>query len=62
MLKFNRFKSINLGDFNATMGMDSLSNGAWDNILGANTSSIVKPNANGELQGLSKKGPSGKFA
>ena len=49
MLKSNRFKSINLGDFNATIGMDSKSNGAWDNILGANNSSIVKTNANGEL-------------
>ena len=49
MLKFNRFKSINLGDFNATIGMDSKSNGAWDDILGANNSSIVKTNANGEL-------------
>ena len=49
MLKFNRFKSINLGDFNATIGMDSKSNVAWDDILGANNSSIVKTNANGEL-------------
>ena len=49
MLKFNRFKSINLGDFNATIGMDSKSNGAWDDILGSNNSSIVKTNANGEL-------------
>ena len=48
MLKFNRFESINLGGFDATIGMDSKSNGAWDDILGANNS-IVKRNANGEL-------------
>ena len=29
--------------------MDSKSNGAWDDILGANNSSIVKTNANGEF-------------
>ena len=48
MLKYNRFKSINLGDFNATIGSDSKSSGAWDDILGSNNSSIVKTNANGE--------------
>ena len=49
MLKFNRFKSINPGDFNTTIGMDSKSNGAWNDVLGANNSSSVKTNANGEL-------------
>ena len=48
MLKFNRFKSINLGDFNATIGMDSKKSGAWDDILGFNNSSIVSTNNNGE--------------
>ena len=48
MLKFNRFKSINLGDYNATIGMDSKCSGAWDDILGSNNSSIVRTNANGE--------------
>ena len=48
MLKFNRFKSINLGDYNATIGMDSKSSGAWDDILGFNNSSIVSTNTNGE--------------
>ena len=48
MLKYNRFKSILLGDLNATIGMDSKSSGAWDNILGSNNSSINKTNANGE--------------
>ena len=48
MLKYNRFKSIILGDFNATIGMDSKSSGAWDDTLGSNNSSIVKTNANGE--------------
>ena len=48
MLKYNRFKSINLGDFNATIGMDSKNSGAWDEILGYNNSSIVKTNPNGE--------------
>lgn len=48
MLKYNRFKSINLGDFNATVGMDSKRSGAWDDILGFNNSSIVSTNTNGE--------------
>ena len=45
MLQYNRFKSINLGDFNATIGMHSKRSGAWDDILGFNgfnNSSIVK--------------------
>ena len=49
MLKYNRFKSINLGDYNATIGMDSKSSGAWDDVLGFNNSSLVNTNANGEL-------------
>ena len=49
MLTFNRFKSINLGDFNATIGMDSKDSGAWGNILGSNNSSLLKTNINGEL-------------
>ena len=48
MLKFNRFKSIFLGDFNATIGMDSKNSGAWDNVLGSNNSSVNKTNENGE--------------
>ena len=48
MLKYNRFKSINLGDFNATIGMDSKQSGAWDDILGFNNSAIVNTNTNGE--------------
>ena len=49
MLKYKRFKTISLGDFNATVGMDSKESGAWDEILGFNNSSLVKTNANGEL-------------
>ena len=48
MLKFNRYKSIFLGDFNATIGMDSKNSGAWDSILGSNNSSVNKTNENGE--------------
>ena len=48
MLKFNRFKSINLGDFNASIGMDSKNSGAWDNVLGSNNSSNLETNGNGE--------------
>ena len=48
-MKHNRFKSIFLGDFNATIGMDSKNSGAWDEVLGFNNSSIVKTNENGEL-------------
>ena len=48
MLKYNRFKSINLGDFNATIGMDSKQSGAWEDILGFNNSAIVNTNTNGE--------------
>ena len=48
MLKFNRFKSIFLGDFNATIGMDSKNSGAWDSVLGSNNSSVNKTNENGE--------------
>jgi len=49
MLKFNRYKSIFLGDFNATIGMNSKCCGAWDDILGANNSSENDTNGNGEL-------------
>ena len=49
MLKYNRFKSVNLGDFNATIGMDSKDSGAWDDILGSNNSARVNTNTNGEL-------------
>ena len=49
MLKYNRFKSIYLGDFNATIGMDSKTTGAWDDILGSNNSSRINTNTNGEL-------------
>ena len=48
MLKFNRFKSIFLGDFNATIGMDSKNSGAWDSVLGSNSSPVNKTNENGE--------------
>ena len=48
MLKYNRFKSINLGDFNASIGMDSKNSGAWDNVLGSNNSSHLETNSNGE--------------
>jgi len=48
MIKYNRFKSILLGDFNATIRMDSKTSGAWDDILGFNNSSINDTNANGE--------------
>ena len=48
MLKFNRYKSIFLGDFNATIGMNSKNSGAWDDVLGANNSSENVTNGNGE--------------
>ena len=48
MIKYNRFKSILIGDFKATTGMDSKDSGAWDDILGFNNSSINNTNANGE--------------
>ena len=48
MIKYNRFKSILLGDFNATIGMDAKNSGAWDDILGYNNSSINLTNDNGE--------------
>ena len=48
MLKFNRYKSIFLGDFNATIGMNSKNSGAWDDVLGANNSSENDTNGNGE--------------
>ena len=40
----NRFKSIFLGDFNATVGMDSRNSGVWDGVLGFINSSNVKTN------------------
>ena len=48
LLEFKRFKSVFLGDFNATVGMNSKLSGAWDNILGHNNSSLVDTNENGE--------------
>ena len=43
MLKYTRFKSINLGDFNATLGKDSKSSGAWMISLGQITLPSLKP-------------------
>ena len=48
LLKYNRFKSVFLGDFNATVGMDSKNSGAWDDVLGSNNSSLIDTNENGE--------------
>ena len=44
----NKFKSIVLGDFNATIGMASKNSGGWDNVLGFNNSNRVETNDNGD--------------
>ena len=49
ILKYTKFKPVLLGDFNATIGMNSKSSGAWDNILGSNNPDKLETNENGEL-------------
>ena len=46
---FSKFKTILLGDFNATIGMNSKRSGAWDHVLGFNNSDTVFTNDNGEF-------------
>ena len=36
LASFNKYENICMGDFNATIGMQSKFSGAWDNILGKN--------------------------
>ena len=46
--KSSKFKSIVLGDFNATIGMNSKLHGAWDKVLGFNNSDLIDTNDNGD--------------
>ena len=46
--KTPKYKSVLLGDFNATIGMDSEDSGIWNYSLGSNNSNMVKTNNNGE--------------